>query len=428
MKKLLIITYYWPPSGGGGVQRWLKFVKYLNQFGWDPIVYTVENGEYPIHDESLAKDIPEGTEIIKTPIWEPYNLYKAFTGKKKDYKITTAEVSKKENSGMLNNLSIWLRGNLFIPDPRMFWIKPSIKYLTKYIQENQVDAIVSSGPPHSMHLIAEGVKKKTNLPWMADFRDPWTQIDFFHDLKLSKLAHRKHEKLEKKVLKNADLTITVSPTIVEQLKELGAKNVELITNGFDSDDFENSEIPLLKEFTVTYIGSMGKDRNPDALWKAIQTLQKENIKVNVQLIGKTDPSVFEEIEKHGIQDQVNHIDYLPHGELLSYQKSASLLLLTINNTPTAKGILTGKLFEYIATFRPIVCLGPHDGDAAKLIEENQFGKNFDYQEVTPLVDHLKNCYQLHQNGNLINEQGDVSKYSRKELTRSLTDLLNDMTK
>lgn len=427
MKKLLIITYYWPPSGGGGVQRWLKYVKYLNQFGWEPIVYTVENGEYPIHDDSLEKDIPEGTQIIKTPIWEPYKLYKAFTGKKKDYKITTAEVSKKENSGMMNNLSIWLRGNLFIPDPRMFWIKPSIKYLTRFITENKIDAIASSGPPHSMHLIADGVKKKTNIPWLADFRDPWTQIDFFHDLKLSKWATRKHEKLERMVLNNADLITTVSPTIVDQLKQLGGKNVELITNGFDSDDFDQEEIPLLKEFTITYIGSMSKDRNPDALWKAMEILNNENLNIKVQLIGKTDGSVFEEIEKHGLTNQVNHIDYLPHGELSAYQKSASLLLLTINNTPTAKGILTGKLFEYIATFRPIICLGPNDGDAAELIEKNKFGVNFDYQEVDRLVKHLKECYQLHQNGNLENEKGDVSKYSRKELTRSLVELLNQMT-
>ncbi|NTW26696.1 MAG: glycosyltransferase family 4 protein, partial [Lentimicrobium sp.] len=187
-RRVLIISYYWPPSGGAGVQRWLKFVKYLRESGWEPVVYVPENPEYPAIDESLAKDIPDGIEIIKTPIWEPYSFYKKLIGAGKGERINAGFLSEKKRPGLTEQFSIWLRGNFFIPDARKFWIRPSISFLTRYLEKHPVDAIVSTGPPHSMHMIALGVKKRTGLPWLADFRDPWTNIDFYHELMLTTWA------------------------------------------------------------------------------------------------------------------------------------------------------------------------------------------------------------------------------------------------
>ncbi|MBE9481851.1 MAG: glycosyl transferase family 1, partial [Bacteroidetes bacterium] len=174
MKKVLIITYYWPPSGGAGVQRWLKFVKYLREFGWEPIVYTPENPEAPDIDNSLEKDIPDNLTVIKRKIWEPYTAYKKFIGQEKEQKINAGFLSENKKPKLSENISVWIRGNFFIPDARKFWIKPSVKFLTNYLKNNPVDAMISSGPPHSMHMIALGLKQRLGIPWLADFRDPWT--------------------------------------------------------------------------------------------------------------------------------------------------------------------------------------------------------------------------------------------------------------
>ena len=219
-KKVLIVTYYWPPSGGAGVQRWLKFVKYLRDFGWEPIVYTPENPEYPSEDYSLYKDIPEGVEVIKTPIWEPYNIYRNLFGKK-GQKINAGFISETKKSGWKERLSIWIRGNFLIPDPRLFWVKPSIKYLKEYLEHNPVEAIVTTGPPHSMHMIGLGLKKlHPDVPWIADFRDPWTNIDFYKELNLTYLADKRHHQLEKQVIQSADCVVVVSNDMVDEFSRL----------------------------------------------------------------------------------------------------------------------------------------------------------------------------------------------------------------
>ena len=236
MKKVLIITYYWPPSGGAGVQRWLKFVKYLREFGWEPVVYTPENPEAPAIDMSLEKDIPENLTVIKTKIWEPYSVYKKLVGIKPEEKIKAGFLSENKKPSLIENISVKIRGNFFIPDARKFWIKPSIKFLTKYLKDNPVDAIVSTGPPHSMHMIALGLKKKLNIPWLADFRDPWTNIDFYEELNLSASADKKHHQMEKSVLENADTVSVISRTMAVDFKRLYNRHYEVITNGFDEDD------------------------------------------------------------------------------------------------------------------------------------------------------------------------------------------------
>ncbi|MBI3502488.1 MAG: glycosyltransferase family 4 protein [Bacteroidetes bacterium] len=431
MKKVLIITYYWPPSGGAGVQRWLKFVKYLREFGWEPIVYTTENPEAPVLDHSLEKDIPENITVLKTKIWEPYNLYKSFIGQKKEEKINAGFLSEKEKPGMAEKISVWIRGNWFIPDARKFWIKPSVKFLAGQLKKNPVNAIVSTGPPHSMHLIALELKKKINIPWLADFRDPWTNIDFYKDLKLTKTADAQHKKLEKEVLQNADKVISIGETISEEFKNILGKQSEkfsVITNGYDEDDLYKGEIIPDKKFSIAHIGSITPSRNPVALWKTLLELVKENSSfgndLEIKLVGKADVSVEKSLKEFDLEKFVNKISYLPHSEVAKLQQQAQVLLLLLNNTPNAKGILTGKFFEYLSVKRPILCIGSEDGDAAKIIRETTAGVTCDFSDSKKMQEEILKLYSLYREGKLISYSKGIEKYSRKELTKKLVEILD----
>ncbi|MEZ5083095.1 MAG: glycosyltransferase family 4 protein [Bacteroidales bacterium] len=430
MKKVLIITYYWPSSGGAGVQRWLKFVKYLRDYGWEPIVYTPENPEAPAIDHSLEKEIPEGIAILKTKIWEPYSAYKKFVGRKKDDKIKSGFLSEKKTPSFTENLSVWIRGNLFIPDARKFWINPSIRYLTQYLKENPVDAMVSTGPPHSMHLIALGIKKKLNIPWLADFRDPWTNIDFYKDLRLTKRSDQKHHFLEKEVLKNADRIVVVSNGMVNDFHQIESRDYEVITNGFDTFSKYETSIQPDEKFSIAHIGSMAPTRNPEILWKALHEiiLEEDVFKcdLSIKLVGQVDYSIRESLEKYELTNFTEIRPYLNHADVQSLQRSAQVLLLIINNSPNAKLVVTGKIFEYINSARPILCIGPKDGDAANILNETNTGFVADYNDLTSLKDELLKLYRKFKKGNLVAEGKNISQYSRKNLTGKLADVLNEM--
>jgi len=439
VKKVLILTYYWPPSGGAGVQRWLKFVKYLREFGWEPIVYTAENGEYPVLDESLFKDIPEGITILKQPIWEPYQLYKKVIGQKKDERVVSGFLKEKGKISWGYKLSLWLRGNVFIPDARRFWIRPSTNYLNKWLKENPVDAIVSTGPPHSMHIIGMNLHNKTCIPWLADFRDPWVNIDFAGDLKMSAWAKNKNIALEKKVLNTANLVVVVSELMAEEFRSKTNKPVELITNGFDPDDFIVDESLIRKDgkFSIVHTGSLNDRRNHPALWKCIAQLREENAEFKalceIRLIGKNDVSVKESIHKEGLDDCTVWIDYLPHEQIMVEQQSASLLLLSINNYGAAedhffssKATLTGKLFEYLAAEKPILMIGPDDGQAADVVRKSASGYVSDFDDSAKMHEALSTVFE--KRNQLQSKQDDetIALYSRKQLTKRLAEQLNNL--
>jgi len=430
-KKVLIITYYWPPSGGAGVQRWLKFTKYLPEYGWEPIIYTPDNGEIPVIDESLQKDISQETTVIKRKIWEPYIWYKKFIGQKNNQKINVGFLSEGKKPKFTEKISVWIRGNFFIPDARKFWIKPSIKFLLKYLTNNPVDIIISTGPPHSMHLIAMQLQKKLNIPWIADFRDPWTNIDFYNDLLLTKLANRKHHKLEKKVLQNANYILSVGETLKNEFLKLGATDVKIITNGFDNSDINNSNISLDKKFSIVHIGSMPKSRNPEILWKTLGKLVTTNNDfakyLEIKLVGKCDYSVTNSLEKHNLINFVNKVDYVSHDKISTIQQSAQILLLVINQTKNAKGILTGKFFEYMASKRPILAIGPTDGDAAKILDETNAGVIIDFNDSKKIENTLLSFFEKYKNSDLSIESNNIDKYSRKNLTSELANTLNSIT-
>ena len=429
-KKVLIITYYWPPSGGAGVQRWLKFAKYLPDFNWTPVVYTPENPEAPANDESLLKDIHPKVVVIKQPIWEPYLWYKKFTGKDKNQKINAGFLQEKKSNPLLEKISVFIRGNFFIPDARKFWIKPSVKFLTKYLKDNHIDVVVSTGPPHSMHLIALRLKQKLNIKWVADFRDPWTNIDFYKDLKLMRISDKKHRRLEQKVLKNADIVLSVSMTWGNEYKNLGAERVEIITNGFDSEDLPLDEPKLDSYYSILHLGSLNKDRNHNIFWEAIRQLidedQELKRKLKITFIGKIDNSVYLQLEKYKLTFLFEHVPNMNHSEVFSVLMSSRVLYLPINNTPNAKGIIPGKVFEYIAAKRPILSIGRTDGDIAKIIKSTNSGNVYNFSDLSGIKDFIKDQFFSFQQNKQEQYLKDVEQYSRKFLTKKLCNLLEEI--
>ena len=443
MKRVLIITYYWPPSGGSGVQRWLKMSKYLPENGWQPVIYTAEDAEYPVEDASLEQDVAPEAEIIRRPIVEPYTFYKKFLGMKKGEKVKAGFINEgAKKSGWKENLSVWLRGNFFIPDARCWWVRPSVRYLKKYLKEHPVDAIISTGPPHSMHLIAKKLHKKYNIPWIADFRDPWTDIDFYKDLKLTRCADRKHHRLEHQVLTEATKVVTVGWNCARGLENHGAKDVVVITNGYDIDTLivETQNFVSLRKhqtlpFTMSHIGIIGENRNPEMFWQSIADIVETfpetspNPSIKIRLIGQIDNSVIESIKRNKIEKYVEIIPYIPHDQVIAEQQKTDVLLLFVNNTPNAKGILTGKIFEYMASGRPILCIGPEDGDSARILNETKTGLTVDFNDKEKMKSVILDLMTKHNDNQLItNNITAVEKYSRRNLTKEYVRLLNDIAR
>jgi glycosyltransferase involved in cell wall biosynthesis len=426
MKKVLIITYYWPPSGGGGVMRWLKMQKYLPELGWKPVIYTPENPDASVVDESLSDEIHPQTQIIKTRIWEPYEIFRKLTGKKKGEKFKAGYISEASSGDWKSKLSVFIRGNFLIPDPRKFWIKPSVKFLTNYLNENPVDLIVSTGPPHSMHLIALGLKKKFDIQWIADFRDPWTDIDFYNKLRLTQWGDKKHRKLELKVLQKADHVVTVSPNCAKDLSKIPGEKVEVIHNGFDPGDFEGISNSPENFFSIANFGAFNRDRNPKALWKVLGKLAEGNKtfkeKLRIRLIGQTDYSVIQDIEKNGLKENLEQTEHLPHKKGLKELAKSQILLLPINDAPNARGILPGKMYEYMALKRPILAIGPTDSDFVDILSETKTGIAFDFNDATGIQKALEDYFNLFIEGKLQVKSSAFEKFSRKNLAKKFIEL------
>jgi glycosyltransferase involved in cell wall biosynthesis len=434
LKRVLIILYYWPPSGGAGVHRWLKFVKYLRNFGWEPIVYVPSNPDYPIIDSKRMEEIPKDIEIIKRPIWEPFSLYRKFTGKEKDSKMDfghLVNVKSYIQKGWKERLSIWIRGNLFIPDSRLFWVNPSIRFLSDYYNKNPFQAVISSGPPHSLHLIALQLKTKFNVPWMADFRDPWSE--YFASLMLTKWAIRKHEALEKKILQTADKVVVIGRNMqIQNLEKAGIQS-DLVMNGFDIEDYQLPEKPMFnkEKFTMLYAGTLSQRRNNSLFWKVIRSLIDSNelfeSTVNIQLVGKVDSSVLKDIEQFNLERYVEFIDFIPFKEVVKRQMEATVLLLFVDNFEGAKWVLTGKFFEYLASNRPILAIGPKEGDLEAEMMNTSSGLLADFNEEESIKNAITTLFNQYIDKSIFDFQNkNIEKYSRKGLTQKIASLLQEM--
>jgi glycosyltransferase involved in cell wall biosynthesis len=407
-------------------------VKYLRNYGWEPVLYIPSNPEYPETDPSLFNDIPHGLTILSHPVWEPYNLYKWLIGRKKEDKINAAFLAEKKQRRFLEKTSVWIRGNWFIPDARKFWIRPSVRFLSKYLAENPVSLIISTGPPHSMHLIAQKLKEHLSIPWLADFRDPWTSIDFYRDLMLTERSDRKHHRLELNVLKSSDAVTVISDTMAADFRYKFNRNYEVITNGYDEDDLRHLP-PALPDprFSISHIGTLVSSRNPVGLWKGLKNLLERYPEMaedlEIKLVGKIDFSVNESLECSGLNRFVTRMGYLTHDRVVEVQRNSQVLLLLINDTPNAKMILTGKFFEYLSARRPILCLGPADGDAAKILRETTSGYLAEHDDIQRIEGILSDLYRQYKKGVLGVNSFGIERYSRRELTRVMVSVMERAT-
>lgn len=430
-KKVLIISYYWPPSGGIAVLRCLKWAKYLREFGWEPVVFTAEDAHYPSLDPSNEKDIPEGMTVLRGKIFEPYALYKRFTGQDKDANVNNVFYVQDEQPGWAHRFSVWVRSNFFIPDARAMWIRPSVRFLLEYLRENPVDAMVSDGPPHSNTRIATILKQKTSIPWLADFQDPWTQVDYYQMLSLTGWADRKHRRLEQEAFRAADKTTIVSPTWKAELEEIGAQNVSVIPWGYDPEDFQDIQAADVPGFTFMHLGIMGHDRNPATFFKVLREIGEEYDDflqhLHLELVGQVDFSVQEAYAMEGLLQQVQLPGSVPRAKALELTAGSPILLLLLNKQHNVKGRIPGKLFEYLAARRPILVLGPPDSDVASIVAETNSGYTCDYEDAAGIRKVVLKLYQQFLDGKLMQPlKGDIEKYSVKNLTARLAGFLDEI--
>jgi len=409
MKKVLVVTYYWPPSGGPGVQRVLKFCKYLPKYGWKPVILTVKDGEYPAMDDTLlheSKDI----ETHLSHAFSFYSIFNWFTGEKS---VPSHQLSKSKDDSFFKKISRWIRYNLVVPDGRIGWYSGAVKKGRKLLNNEKFDLIFSSGPPHSVHLIGLKLAKKSGTKWVADFRDPWTDMFYYSENKRLRAAELLDRYLEKQVVDNADALITVSRSISEYYD----RDVTVIPNGYDESDFELIENSGGNNNLISYVGTMYKSQNTEEFFDSVNELNKlSSNKYKINLIGHIHSDIVRYITSNNYESFIKIKPYIHHKESILKMVESEFLLLVIPNTKKNSGIVTGKIFEYIRSGSKILMIGPLDSDAAKIINETNSGYCFDYNDMSNLGTILSNKKIL----NSI----DYSHYSRVSLTKKLVGIFN----
>lgn len=431
-RKILIITYYWPPAGTVSVHRCLKIVKYLKQEGWTPIVYTALNAHYPYFDNSGFSDIPEGTEILRGKIIEPFSFFKFISGRKKTTPLNNILHVRDKKKSLIDKLAIRIRSNFFIPDARMLWIRPSVKLLSKYIQENKIDAILSTGPPHTSNYIAYKLKKKFNLPWIADFQDPWTQVDYYALLSLSKQGRAKHERMEQEVLKNSDINTIVSPSWKADLEKIGSERTEVIYLGYDPEDFPLETPKAYPEFTISHAGLLGFDRNPAVFFQVLKDLCTQDIEfkknLRIKFAGSIDFSVRQEISKYGLDDNFEELGTISRTQALDLTMKSCILLLPLNISENVKGRVPGKLFEQMRSRIPILCLSPKGTDVEKILSQTEAGQTFEYDDYAGIRSFVEDLFKKYKSGKNVRTNGNIDKFSVVTQTKKLSGLIKTLTK
>ena len=431
MNKVLIITYYWPPSGGSGVQRWLKFVKYLPSFDWEPHVFTPENPSFAVQDPSLEKDVPHEAEVMRFPIWEPYEVFfkiSGLFGSKK--KATPTALVPSNQRTFFQRVSTWVRGNLFIPDPRIFWVRPSVKFLSDYIKDNRINIVITTGPPHSIHLIGLKLKKKyPHLRWVVDFRDPWTEWGMWDSLMVSKTVRHVHKRMENNVLAHADEIITITPFYVKRFEKLAGKRVSLLTNGYDEDDFKNLVHKKDNKFIIRHVGLINEKCDPRPFMLSLKQEIEENPAlakdVRLEFIGEVHPDFRRFVqEDSSLRTITVFTGNVPHDDLIPLYGSSAVLLLILSGYKDAEGFLPGKLFEYFASGLPILGVGPVNGDAATLIKETGAGVMQETGDAEGIRRALRHMYSRWQGSTTpsVNEVA-IRRFSRREITGELVRIL-----
>ncbi|MAT89397.1 MAG: glycosyl transferase family 1 [Flavobacteriaceae bacterium] len=428
MKRVLIIAYYWPPAGGPGVQRWLHFVRNFEQFGIEPIVYVPENPMYPIEDASLSEKVPDTVTVLKHPIKEPYRWAQWFS-KKKTKSLSSGIISEKKPS-LLERILLYVRGNFFIPDARVGWVDPSVSFLKDYLSETPVDVVVTTGPPHSLHLIGKKLKAACHIPWVADFRDPWTTIHYHKSLRLTKASEAKHKKLEAEILNTANRITVTSKVTKHEFQTITSRPIDVVTNGFE-EVVSGEEYSLDKTFSIVHIGSLLTERNPQILWKVLRELKEAHPEfqkhLELKLVGQYSQEVLDDLTENDLIKNTTLVGYVPHKEAVAYQRKAQVLLLVEMDREETKAIIPGKLFEYLSARRPIIAMGPDGSDVQTILQETKAGAYLLYSEEEKLKNKVWDAFKLYRTQDLLVPEADISSFSRSELTRKMASILTSVT-
>ena len=434
MKPVLILTYYWPPAGGPGVQRWLKFVKYLEEFGIKPVILTVENGTYSAHDDALEKEIPAGLEVRKTKSRDPFRFYNMLKGKK-DGSVSVALINIDSKRSLVDRLSMYIRSNFFIPDARKGWVPYAYDEALKIIRQQNIDLIVTTGPPHSTHLCGLKLKKKAGVKWLADHRDPWTTVYYNDMLPRSARTKKKDKNLEDAVLHNADAVTVVSPGMQQEFNDRNP-SVQVVMNGFDMADMGAPETGRQADgkFRLTYTGNFKPNQHVPAIWDAICELIEEDkdfeADFRVCFVGNLDASVPKYFKERSKEGNLEITSYVPHAEVTRMMADSDLLLFVVPQSRNNKLIITGKLFEYLASGTALLSVGPVAGDAARIINETGRAGMLDYSEKNKFKEQLFNMYHDWKHGGKSLAKLDTAmleKYSRKTSAEKMASILHELS-
>jgi len=416
---VLIISYYWPPSGGPGVQRWLKFVKYLPEFNIEPILFIPKNANYPLLDKSLSDDVNKDLKVIQFPITEISGFLPKF---KFLNSVRSGNISKPHNQSLLQKIIFFIRGNLFIPDMKIFWKSSSVNFLSDYLPKNNIDTIITTGPPHSVHLIGLELKRKLNINWISDFRDPWVKLNYLNRFHLLPFSRKSHISLRNKVLINSNAVIVTS----ERLKDLFSNitsNIYKITNGFDYIIKENN---LDNKFSISHIGSLYPERNPKFLWDSLEELFEGSFKKDLQInfIGNTSEKIKKELSKRKFHNHVRFYDYVDYNRALELMCSSQALLMIEVNDEESSYAIPGKLFDYLNSKRPIISIGPNISEVSEILNNTNSGRFFNYHDKRNLKLYINQLYKSYKNGtNIISDKSKIDMFKRINLTKKLSEVI-----
>jgi glycosyltransferase involved in cell wall biosynthesis len=430
--KVLFITYYWPPSGGAGVQRSLKFVKYLSGFNIHPTVITVKEQEasYAVLDPSLLEEVPAGATVVRTSTSEPFGLYKKVSGQKE---VPLGGFANQNQDGLLQQVFKFIRGNLFIPDARVGWNRHVLQACQELLRTETFAAIITTSPPHSTQLIGLKLKKKYGLPWIADLRDPWTDIHYYDELKHTAPARALDQHYEKAVLEKADAVVVTNAETKRLFSgkpgKIDAEKITVITNGYDESDFQVPSAPPEKEFVITYTGTVSEDNNLEMFLRAFEDNVRSHpeIPFKLRFVGKVAAQVHQQLEKMGLLPLTDIIPFVPHAESIAYLMRSTMLLLGVPYVKHQHSNIPGKLFEYLAANKPVIGIGPIGSDVDQILDECGAGRVFHYSAYGLILDHLDLMSQTWKvNPNLDLPSIHYKQYSRRELTAQLAMLIREI--
>jgi glycosyltransferase involved in cell wall biosynthesis len=431
MKKVLIISYYWPPAGGPGSQRAVKFAKYLPEFDWEPVVLTVRKGEFAYLDPSLESDISGRVTVHQTPSIEPFLFYKKMAGLKSDESIPIAQLMQKK-TGFKNRIFNWIRANLFVPDARIGWIPFARRAAKQIIRDHQINLIFITSPPHSSQMIGKYLHQKFKIPWVADFRDPWTDIQYYKMANRNYFARKLDSHFEKSVIESANHITSVSWGLIQGFAEKINNDPEkftVLTNGYDPADFPNQPVNGNKTFQILHTGNMNVTQNPAALWKGLALwLNKQpdyRSSVRVKFIGRIHPEILENIRKNRFEDITEIESYKPHVQIIREIERSAILLSVVPDVPDNTGIVLSKNFEYIGSGRPILIFGPSESDIGKIVRKFSNSLICPYQDVDKCKNFIEGIFVDWQNNRLqILPVEQRENFSRRVIAGKLADIFN----